>query len=336
MMRPILTAKELAIGYGKTEKGCILRGLNFDIYPGDMICLMGHNGCGKTTLLRTISRLTSPIHGQIKIRDRNIFEYGSNEFAGLLSVVLTDKIDMTNMSVFEVVALGRYPHTNMWGKLTRTDKKIIMDSLEILGIVDLAGNQMEELSDGQRQKVFVARSLAQDTPILLLDEPTTYLDLPGKLEILRLLGKIVREKKVAVLFSSHDWQLVLEMVGWIWLVGGDNKLRVGVPEDLILSGDFENCFRHDKFIFNRQTALFQERKEQMNHVCLCGNDEDGIIWTGHALKKENFMIDEMHKNDSPLIYVNSSKQGCVWILKKNGAEKTLNSIEDLLVNLKTR
>src|SRR3989339_1126438 len=234
-LSPIITAKNLKVGYGQLT---VLENINFSIYPGDMICLMGHNGCGKTTILRTLSRFLQKLDGEIDVKNKAIDKWSDLDYAKIISIVLTEKASDTHLLVNDLIELGRYPYTNFMGKLGSPDKKIVDQAIELLGISHLLSKKVDELSDGQRQKVFIARALAQDTNILLLDEPTTFLDLPGKLEILGILKKIAIEKKVAVLFSSHDWQLILELASWIWLIDQKGFLKAGVPEDFIISGDF--------------------------------------------------------------------------------------------------
>jgi len=204
------------------------------------------------------SRFLKKLDGDIFVKDRAIDKWRDLDYAKILSIVLTEKASDTHLLVNDLIELGRYPYTNFMGKLGSPDKKIVDQAIELLGISHLLSKKVDELSDGQRQKVFIARALAQDTNILLLDEPTTFLDLPGKLEILGILKKIAIEKKVAVLFSSHDWQLILELASWIWLIDQKGGMKAGVPEDFIINGDFEKCFHHPQFVFDDEIGIFKD------------------------------------------------------------------------------
>ena len=330
---PIITAKNLKVGYGQAV---ILENINFSIYPGDMICLMGHNGCGKTTILRTLSRFLKKLDGEIYVKDQAIDKWSDLDYAKILSIVLTEKVSESNLLVKDLIDLGRYPYTNFMGTLDDTDKLIVDQAIELLGISNLLAKKVDELSDGQRQKVFIARALVQDTSILLLDEPTTFLDLPGKMEILRILKKIAIEKKVAVLFSSHDWQLILELASWIWLIDQKGFLKAGVPEDFIISGDFEKCFHHPQFIFDNEIGIFKEKKEHEFMVTLVGGGDKQRIWTKHLLRKEAFKVLECNTYGYPVIEIISDKEGAdYWEISQNSKRIKVNTLEELLVILKT-
>ena len=330
---PVITARNLKVGYGQLA---ILENINFSIYPGDMICLMGHNGCGKTTILRTLSRFLKKLDGEIYVKDIAIDKWSDLDYAKILSIVLTEKVSEPNLLVKDLIDLGRYPYTNFMGTLDDDDKMIVDQAIELLGISSLLTKKIDELSDGQRQKVFIARALAQDTNILLLDEPTTFLDLPGKMEILRILKKIAIEKKVAVLFSSHDWQLILELASWIWLIDQRGILKAGVPEDFIISGDFEKCFHHPQFIFDDEIGIFKEKKENELIVSLLGGDNKKKIWTKHLLRKEAFKVLDYLIPGYPVIEIITDNEGGVhWEIDRNQKKIKVNTLEELLVILKT-
>lgn len=332
-MLPVLETKNLNIGHRDPKSGkinTILENLNFKIYRGDMICLMGPNGCGKTTLFRSLAGILPYFTGEILIKDRPICQYSRNDFAKLVSIVLTDRIEISRMTVEEIVALGRFPYLSFLGRLTKFDQMKIDNALEILGLVDMKLKQITELSDGQKQKVFIARALAQDTPILLLDEPTTFLDIQRKMEILSLLKKISREKKVATLFSSHDWELALELSTRVWIVDNEGKLRDGMPEDLILNGDLESCFENNQFEFDRGQGKFKEKISKIFTVNIAGTDEVRLFWAQHALNKVGVEVRRINSVDRPLINVMKNK----WELKMNGNSHYFLNLTELLNALK--
>lgn len=294
----ILEAKNLEIGYPSSP---LLKGLEFQIKAGELICLMGPNGCGKTTLLRTLTGLTPLMQGSVEVLGKPLADYDEPELAKQLSLVLTDKPVLENLRVEEVVGLGRYPHLGFWGKLTSNDLKVINESLELLKIQELRNDYFQELSDGQKQKVFIARALAQDTPLILLDEPTTFLDISHRMEILRLLQEITEVKKKALLFTSHDWELVLEMKGEVWLIDRQERLHRGIVEDLVLNGIFEETFKADGFNFDYKKGTFRESRPYQQEISIIGDDEKLIEWTKRALEKRG--IRQVSSSSAPQLEI---------------------------------
>ena len=168
--------------------------MNFDIRQGELTCLMGKNGAGKSTLLKTVSGLLPAIGGDIRLFGKSMKEYGRNELSKTVAVVLTQRISVDFMTAMEITCMGRYPHTGFMGRLSQHDKKIALSSLEQTGAAELAHRLFSTLSDGEKQKVLIARAIAQEPKVLLLDEPTTHLDIKHKLEIMELLNRLAKEK----------------------------------------------------------------------------------------------------------------------------------------------
>lgn len=337
---PILETKNLAIGYRlpPAPPKVLIKNLNFQVYSGDMICLMGPNGCGKTTLFRTLSALSPRLNGQIIIDSKDIKDYDELDLAKKISIVLTEKLDLINISVEELIALGRFPYTNFFGKLSGNDQKRINETIELLNFQHLRKENFNQLSDGQKQKVLIGRALAQDTPIIFLDEPTTFLDIPKKIEIFQLLKRIARNNNIAVLFSSHDWEMVLEMATKVWLINESGKLVDGLPEDLILNGEIEKCFDHPQFTFDPLRGNFKTQKEHKKHgkhrdtaVCVLGSSKIKLIWTIHVLEKVGLSVYTEQRDNIPTIEIDHSG----WLLTIGN--KTINclSLEDLLIKLGT-
>ena len=315
-MKSVISVKNLSIGYENIE---VLSDLNFDIKEGELICLMGGNGCGKTTLLKTLSGLQDKLKGTIEIDSKEINSFNEIDLAQKISIVLTERLEVEHLSVFDIVKLSRFSHTNFWGTLSKKDLDIINDSILLLGIQDLKNKMFDELSDGQKQKVMICRALAQDTPILFLDEPTTFLDIPHKMEVVKILKKIAKEKNIAVFFSSHDWELVLEMCHQIWPISKTGKISIGTPEDFLLTREIEKTFPHDQFKLNFQKGNFQEDRDYFYSVEVTGDDERRVFWTNHFLEKSGFKI--IKSSDQKIIVLSNH-----WIYN----DIKYNSLFDLL------
>lgn len=237
-MKPILVIEDLSIGFNQI----LFEHLSASVMPGTITALMGVNGAGKSCLLKTLGHLIPSKNGSIKLKDKEYADYSALEFAKLVSLVLTEKFQADFLRVDELVALGRSPYTNWSGELERADHEIIQQVMGQVGIDGLGNKFFSELSDGQKQRVLIARAMAQRPELLILDEPTTYLDIPSKLELLKLLKKIALENKVAVVMSTHDLELVKPYADQVWLMGSDNHFDCGSPEAIESAGLFEKNF----------------------------------------------------------------------------------------------
>ncbi|HET8838128.1 MAG TPA: ABC transporter ATP-binding protein [Flavobacteriaceae bacterium] len=256
---PILKAENLAVGYrGKREEIVVSSGMNFSIHEGELVAVVGINGAGKSTLLKTLTKELSPLEGSIFINGVSLEEYSNKNLAELISVVLTNQTISKNLSVYELVALGRQPYTDWLGNLNETDKKAILRAMEQVELRDLSQKKCSELSDGQLQKVLIARTLAQDTPLIFMDEPTTHLDLYHKAHVLQLLKKLSQETKKAIVFASHEINLALRLCDTIILLHGSHAL-FGSPESLIQNGGFDSLFPAEIIEFDRISRSFQIR-----------------------------------------------------------------------------
>lgn len=231
--------KNLSIGY---KEKTILKGLTGNIIPGDFIALMGINGVGKSSLLRTLTGLTQPLSGQLSIDKKNYSDLSPIDLAQSVSVVLTDKVHIDYLRVDELIELGRSTHSNYWGKLSKEDKNVFLEISSLLKIDSIKDKFFSDLSDGQKQKVLLARALAQSPKYLFLDEPTTYLDIPSKLELMSLLKNLSQEKSIAVFFSTHDWTLVENTVDKVWLIDAEGFLHIEGPGSLKSSGLLKKNF----------------------------------------------------------------------------------------------
>jgi len=253
----ILKTEQLSIGY-KTKKveTVVASHINFELQKGQLIGLVGANGIGKSTLLHTLINMQPTLSGTILLNDKDVKSISNTELAKLLSIVLTEPLISKNLSVFELVALGRHPYTNWVGNLTEDDITIINTSLNQVNISELKDKKCYELSDGQLQKVMIARALAQDTAIIVLDEPTTHLDMYHKAYILKLLQKLAKDIDKTILFSSHEIDLAIQLCDTM-IVMTPKKVVFDTPCNLIEQGVFETLFPKDLIDFDKITGRFR-------------------------------------------------------------------------------
>ena len=253
---PILTTTNLCIGYSsKKETKTIASNINLTLKKGELIALIGANGIGKSTLLRTLIGIQSPLSGNVVLNGKNIFDYDTISFAQNLSIVLTEKLPPSNLTVFEIIALGRQPYTNWLGKLSENDILKINEAMELTQIASLAEKKHYEISDGQLQNVLVARALAQDTPLIILDEPTTHLDLMHKVSLFKLLKKLAKETNKCILFSTHDIDMAIQISDEMIIMTSDNVVQ-DQPCDFISKGNFETLFKDENIVFDNQKGKF--------------------------------------------------------------------------------
>ena len=235
----ILKTKSLSIGY---DNKTVVSDINVTLNEGDIIALVGPNGAGKSTLFKTFSTHIKPLGGKIELFGKDLMSYSPKERAKLLGIVLTERPDDMFLKVFDVVAAGRYPYTGMFGKLNENDEKEIKESLELVGVNNLINRVFNTLSDGEKQKVMIAKAIAQNTPVIMLDEPTAFLDYPSKIELFSLLKKLAKEQKKAILFSSHDLELLLRYTDNLWIMAKDKPFAAGHSSELLKNCVIKNYF----------------------------------------------------------------------------------------------
>lgn len=228
-------------------------GLTVSLPEGRLTCLIGYNGAGKSTLLRTLAGFQPKLGGNIYIGGREISDYSGRELSRTVSVVLTSKPDVMNMTVREIVALGRTPYTGYWGTLGDEDRRIVDDSMRQVGIDRLAERMSGTLSDGERQKMMIAKALAQQTPLIILDEPTAFLDYPSKVETMLLLVRLCRETGKTIFMSTHDLELALQTADMLWLMTPGRGIHTGTPHQLADSGDLSEFIERSGIVFHRDT-----------------------------------------------------------------------------------
>ena len=258
MMSETIVIKDLAIGYqSKHSVKTVAEGITDTLQSGCLTCLLGENGAGKSTLLRTLAGFQPALNGSIEIMGKPLPQYKEKELATVVGVVLTERTNVQNMSVAELVGMGRSPYTNFWGRLTAEDKAKTEEAMNLVGISALKDRLVQTLSDGERQKAMIAKTLAQETPIIFLDEPTAFLDYPSKVEMLRLLRRLAVEMDKTVFMSTHDLELALQMADRLWLMaknGADTETAkggviAGTPEQLAQDGTLERFFARKGITF---------------------------------------------------------------------------------------
>ena len=288
MNNETIQLRNLSIGYQtKHSVRTVAEGINGAIRSGELTCLLGANGVGKSTLLRTLAAFQPAIKGEILISRKDeggtrkeISSLSDKELSKLVGVVLTEKPDVRNMSVRELVSLGRSPYTGFWGTYTDEDLRIVDEAIEMVGITDLVRRPVHTLSDGERQKVMIAKALAQQTPVIFLDEPTAFLDYPSKVEVLQLLRRISREAEKTIFLSTHDVELALQLADTIWLMrkieeggtrkeegdmtklgeGGRSPVTIGSPQELAASGDLGRFIERQNIVFDKETLTIRVKK----------------------------------------------------------------------------
>ena len=252
----VLSAENLSIGYSaKKTRTVISEGIDFSLAEGSLTALVGANGIGKSTLLRTLANVQKPLNGSILLKQKSIASYTSNDLANELSLVLTEQAISKNLSVYELVSLGRYPYTNWIGSLTEEDKKVVETALADTEVSALKHKKCFELSDGQLQRVFIARALAQDTPIIILDEPTSHLDIYHRAYVLQLLKKLSIEKNKTILFSTHNIDMAIQISDTM-IVMLEDAVIFETPSELIKQGCFEKLFPQHLIQFDAQSERF--------------------------------------------------------------------------------
>ena len=232
-MKEVLRCNGLKIGY----KGKALTpAIDVTLHEGEAVALVGANGSGKTTLFKTLTGNLKPIEGSIELCGKPLSDYTPNECAKLFSLVLTEKPDDLFLKVFDIVAAGRYPHSGLMAKLRDEDYEMIKEKLQITGVLNLIDRDFVSLSDGEKQKVMIAKALVQDTPIIYMDEPSAFLDYPSKVELLKLISQLAKEEHKTILYSSHDLELLMKHSESLWVVAKEQPLVAGRPEEILKQG----------------------------------------------------------------------------------------------------
>ncbi|MEM8867994.1 MAG: ABC transporter ATP-binding protein [Verrucomicrobiota bacterium] len=330
---PILEAAQLSVGYRhKGNSRIVLGGLDLRLSPGKFICLLGPNGTGKSTLLRTLSGLQAPLSGQLKLGNQTLDQIPPRDRAKQLSIVFTDSIPIGRMTSKDYVALGRHPFSGRFGGLDQNDVSKIDQALEAVGAMSLAHRQIAELSDGERQKVTIARALAQESRLMLLDEPTAYLDLPRRVECMQLLRDLCHQQSIGMLLSSHDLDLALRFADELWILTPDGKLAQGYPEALALNGTLKRSFANENLDWDDEQGSFRTHKTPCQFITLEGSGPERL-WTQRALQRLGYGMTEDPRQSRFQISITHGANEPSWTLAQPSGTHTFSSLEALISQL---
>ena len=324
----VIQGKNLNIGYrtGKQEK-MVHQHLDFELHGGELTCLLGANGAGKSTLLRTLSASQPSLGGELTMLGKPISDYTEKERSRTIGVVLTDKTFTGGLSVYELVALGRQPHTGFFGRLTKEDKRIVQEAMENVGIAHKARSYTAELSDGERQKAMIAKALVQECPLILLDEPTAFLDVVSRIEIMHLLHRLATEQDKAILLSTHDIEQALVLSDKLWLLTKGQGLQCGVTEDIILSHRMDSLFPHKDIRFDYDHGVYYPTVEGNQKISVACEDKTLLHWVTNALNRHGYQCLSAHEPCELHIKALSPNR---LIVRKNETERICASFEEMI------
>ena len=337
MSKTILQTEDLSIGYSRPRAPAftVAEGITVSLEAGECVCLVGPNGAGKSTLLKTLAGMLRPLSGRVLAGGDPVHGMRPLELARRLSVVLTDRVQAGALSAYALVALGRYPYTGWTGRLTAHDDERVHTAMSAVGAEDLAPRSVLELSDGERQKVMIARALAQDPEVMILDEPTAYLDLPRRVEVLRLLRNLAHRKSRAILLSTHDLDLALRTADRIWVLARGGRLSCGVPEDMVLGGAFETAFESEGVVFDRATGSFRVSDKTTATVAVAG---EGVArrWTVRGLERAGLRAVSGDETVGAAfrVEVSAVENSVAWTLTSNGEVVEGRGVESLLAEVR--
>ena len=285
--KEIVTLETLGIGYGsgKTMKS-LLPPLTARAFEGELVAVIGKNGIGKSTLLKTIAGLLQPLSGSVNIAGKNISDFSRRELASITGYVSTEVIRISNMTVFNLVAMGRYPHTNWFGNIDAAGRSAILKALSRTGMSDFSGRLLTELSDGERQRSMIAMVLAQETRLIIMDEPTAFLDIKNKYEVIHLLKELSRKEGKTIIYSTHDFDTAVSQADKIWLIL-ENELVEGAPEDIMIRKSFGILFDTRAVTFNEEDGTFTVSNEYRGTLALSAKGRNEY-WTRKALARAGY------------------------------------------------
>lgn len=324
-MSVIIYTKSLSAGYRKRKSvTTVLRNVDLELHEGELVSLLGANGAGKSTLIRTICGLQPALAGKVMVGDKDVERLTPRQLSKTIALVTTERTFAGGLTVSELVGLGRHPHTGFLGRLDEHDRQIVATAIEKVGISHKSESYVAELSDGERQKVMIAKALAQEAPVIILDEPTAFLDVASRVEVLQLLHDLARNERRTILISSHDIQQSMALSDRLWIVSDSGEIVSGVTEDLILADKISLLFSNRNVAFDPATGDFLTTRKGARQITLKADSAELNKWIANALRRNDLLACEA---DNPQIYAHAAND-----IRLNG--NRLCSIEELLSALK--
>ena len=324
-MSVIIYTKSLSAGYRKRKSvTTVLRNVDLELHEGELVSLLGANGAGKSTLIRTICGLQPALAGRVMVGDKDVERLTPRQLSKTIALVTTERTFAGGLTVSELVGLGRHPHTGFLGRLDEHDRQIVATAIEKVGISHKSESYVAELSDGERQKVMIAKALAQEAPVIILDEPTAFLDVASRVEVLQLLHDLARNERRTILISSHDIQQSMALSDRLWIVSDSGEIVSGVTEDLILADKISLLFSNRNVAFDPATGDFLTTRKGARQITLKADSAELNKWIANALRRNDLLACEA---DNPLIHAHTAND-----IRLNG--NRLCSIEELLSALK--
>ena len=324
-MSVIIYTKSLSAGYRKRKSvTTVLRNVDLELHEGELVSLLGANGAGKSTLIRTICGLQPALSGRVMVGDKDVEHLTPRQLSKTIALVTTERTFAGGLTVSELVGLGRHPHTGFLGRLDEHDRQIVATAIEKVGISHKSESYVAELSDGERQKVMIAKALAQEAPVIILDEPTAFLDVASRVEVLQLLHDLARNEQRTILISSHDIQQSMALSDRLWIVSDSGEIVSGVTEDLILADKISLLFSNRNVAFDPATGDFLTTRKGARQITLKADSAELNKWIANALRRNDLLACEA---DNPQIYAHTAND-----IRLNG--NRLCSIEELLSAIK--
>ena len=330
----MITTQNLSVGYaGRHEPTVVASQLALRVRPGAFTCLLGANGVGKSTLLRTLMGMHPPLAGTVLWGDQRLETLSLRERATRLAVVLTERAIETKVSAYTLVSFARHPYTGLFGKLRPADHEIVREAIASVGAEHLADRLFNTLSDGEKQKILIARALAQASELLILDEPTTFLDLPHRIDVFNVLRGIAHRAERTVLLATHDIDTALRAADTLWLMRADGTITTGSPEDLALRGHLTTLFPPDRLTFDDATGSFTFDHIPHGAVDLFGHGRERL-WTQRALARHGLRLRKAHEKTKLRIEIHGKNNESTWILSCGDHRSHHSSLASLTDGLK--
>jgi len=333
----VLSTRNATIGYVRKRQPPVVLATNIslDLRPGRLTALLGPNGAGKSTLIRTITGFQAPLEGEITLQGTPLPQWGRQDLSRRLGLMLSEPVHAGNLSAYETVALGRIPYTGWLGNLGADDHDAICRALKVTGVYPLRNRKLHLLSDGEKQKVMLARVLAQETPVIILDEPAAHLDLVSRIEMVDLLWRLTRDHGKGILFSSHDLELALHMADYLWLMDGRGVLHTGFPEDLALRGNIGELYAKEGLGFETETGKIRLPVRAGTGSVWISGPGPASFWARKALERTGYTVLDSAVPGIPGIRMTGEGMQTEWQLQHGEQVLMFGSLEKLIEALRS-